>query len=201
MVSTEWTRRRYAVPSQPVLIYDGDCAFCTSCVNAVRRWLHPPVDFLAWQHIELADYGVTQAQAEVAVQWIGPDGRESGAQAFAALLRHSGGIWWLPGTLLRLPVIRQLAELVYRLIAANRHHLPGGTPACALPAATRTAATESTVTETAATESAVTESAVTEAKPAESTVTEPSVPPAPTPTTPRDRPEAGLETPDRPSTA
>jgi hypothetical protein len=32
-----------------------------------------------------------------------------------------------------LPGIRQLAGVVYRLVAKYRHKLPGGTPACKLP--------------------------------------------------------------------
>ena len=34
---------------------------------------------------------------------------------------------------LSLPVIRQLAAAVYRLIAGNRQRMPAGSPACALP--------------------------------------------------------------------
>ena len=32
-----------------------------------------------------------------------------------------------------LPFVRELAAAVYRLIAENRHRMPGGSPACALP--------------------------------------------------------------------
>ncbi|HEY4019241.1 MAG TPA: DUF393 domain-containing protein [Pseudonocardiaceae bacterium] len=116
-----------------ILVYDGDCAFCTTVVTLLRRHLRPPVDFQPWQRIDLDHYGLTKAEALSAVQWIGSDGsRSAGAQAFGALLRATGG-WYRPiGAALRLPVIRQLAELGYRVIAANRHRLPGGTPACAL---------------------------------------------------------------------
>jgi predicted DCC family thiol-disulfide oxidoreductase YuxK len=122
---------------RPTVLFDGDCAFCTSCVTALTRWLRPPVTFLPWQRVDLADYGVSQGAVEAAVQWIGPDGRFAGAQAFGAVLRAKGGLWSIPGTLVRIPPVRQLAALAYRLIAANRHRLPGGTAACALPAADR----------------------------------------------------------------
>jgi predicted DCC family thiol-disulfide oxidoreductase YuxK len=123
---------------RPVLLYDGDCAFCTSVVNTIVRYLRPPVHFLPWQHVDLDRYGVPQADAVDAVQWVGSDGRRfGGAQAFAAVLCATGGSWWPVGAALRLPVARQLAAVGYRLIAANRHRLPGGTPACALPPSAR----------------------------------------------------------------
>lgn len=122
------------MPALPVLLYDGDCAFCTTSVDLLRRHVRPPVEFLPWQHVDLATYGVTEAQVTTAIEWIGPDGgRFTAAQAFAAVLRAAGGWWWPLGAALRLPVVRQVAALAYRLIAANRHRLPGGTPACALP--------------------------------------------------------------------
>jgi predicted DCC family thiol-disulfide oxidoreductase YuxK len=32
-----------------------------------------------------------------------------------------------------LPIVRKLAAAIYRVIANNRHRMPGGSPACALP--------------------------------------------------------------------
>jgi predicted DCC family thiol-disulfide oxidoreductase YuxK len=127
------TQRATAPGERPVLIYDGDCGFCTTSVRLLVRWLRPPVDVVAWQHTDLAGYGLTEAAARRAVQWVGPDGHSAGAPAVAALLRRTGGPWWVLGTLLGWPLIRQVAAVAYRLIAANRHRLPGGTPACALP--------------------------------------------------------------------
>lgn len=125
---------RTVLTERPVLLYDGDCAFCTSVVNAILRYLRPPVHFLPWQHVALDHYGVLQTEAAEAVQWVGSDGRrEAGAQAFAAVLCATGGWWWPVGAALRLPIARQLAAVGYRVIAKNRHRLPGGTPTCALP--------------------------------------------------------------------
>lgn len=56
-----------------------------------------------------------------------------GAQAVARLLMRSGGAWAYLGALLTLAPVRPLAALGYRWVARNRHRLPGGTPACALP--------------------------------------------------------------------
>ena len=66
--------------------------------------------------------------------WVTPAGAvHGGAQAVAKLLLSAPGGWPLVGALLTLPPVRWMAHGLYRLIARNRHRLPGGTAACALP--------------------------------------------------------------------
>jgi predicted DCC family thiol-disulfide oxidoreductase YuxK len=115
------------------LVYDGDCAFCTSSVRLLSR-LHLRVDdVVAWQFADLAALGLTQEKCEEAVQLV-EDGRtSSGHEAFARLLLRSQW-WWKPlGLLLITPPMSWLARAVYGWIADNRDKMPGGTPACALP--------------------------------------------------------------------
>ena len=120
-----------AVRAQPVLVYDGDCAFCTTCVRLLQR-IEPGAEMAAWQMTDLTELGLTQEQAAAAVQWVEADGTvRSAHEAIAAALDSAGGIWALAGRVLLLPGISPLAAAAYRLIAANRHRLPGGTPACA----------------------------------------------------------------------
>ena len=115
---------------QPTLVYDGDCAFCQRCSRFVRRHFHG-VDVVAWQQADLAGYGLTEAQAAAAVQFVDASGRiASGHAAIAELLIARGGPARWCGRVLLLPGIRWLAQGIYRLVAANRHRLPGGTPAC-----------------------------------------------------------------------
>src|SRR5438445_7270308 len=94
---------------RPILLYDGDCAFCTACVRVLLRRVRPPVTLLAWQQVDLEHYGVTRHEAQRAVQWLAPEGRREGAQAFAAVLRSTGGFWWVIGALMRFPPLRQAA--------------------------------------------------------------------------------------------
>ena len=118
---------------QPVLVYDGDCAFCTKCAHAVER-IGPDADVVPWQFADLDDLGITEAQATEAVRWIEVDGTvRSGHEAIAASLIAAGGIWKLTGSALLAPGISWLAAGAYRLVARNRYRLPGGTPACAMP--------------------------------------------------------------------
>ncbi|WP_411121910.1 thiol-disulfide oxidoreductase DCC family protein [Streptomyces sp. x-19] len=126
--------------TRPVLVYDGDCGFCTTSVNFAERHLRPGCRITAWQFADLPELGVTQQRAEHEVLWITPAGAvHGGAQAVAKLLLSAGGPWAVAGAVLTLPPVRWLAHAVYRVIADNRHRMPGGTPACALPANDRPA--------------------------------------------------------------
>jgi predicted DCC family thiol-disulfide oxidoreductase YuxK len=116
--------------ARPVLIYDGDCAFCTSCARLLER-IGPEAEIVAWQLTDLAELGLTKEQAAAAVQWVSIEGTvRSGHEAMAATLKSAGRIWRIIGSAILLPGVSWLAARVYRLVAANRHRLPGGTPAC-----------------------------------------------------------------------
>jgi predicted DCC family thiol-disulfide oxidoreductase YuxK len=117
--------------AQPVLVFDGDCAFCSSSARLLER-IGPAAEIVAWQLTDLDALGLTEAKAMAAVQWVEPDGTvRGGREAIAAALRSAGGVWALTGRALLLPGASPVAAHIYRLIADNRHRLPGGTPACA----------------------------------------------------------------------
>lgn len=117
--------------NRPVFVYDGDCAFCTSCAHGLER-LGPDAEIVAWQLTDLAELGVTEQQAAAAVQWVRPDGAvRSGHEAIAGVLGTAAPIWKLVGRTITLPGVSRIAAKTYRLVADNRYRLPGGTPACA----------------------------------------------------------------------
>ena len=123
--------------ARPVLVFDGDCAFCTKCAQALER-IGPDAEIVAWQLTDLDELGMTAEQASDAVQWVGVDGTiRSGHEAIAAVLSAAGLPWKLLGRVIQLPGISWLAAKAYRLVANNRYRLPGGTPACAVAAADR----------------------------------------------------------------
>ena len=118
----------------PTLVFDGDCAFCTRSADVARRVLPAGVDVVAWQFADLGALGVTAERAQQEVLWVAGDGEVSGgAPAVARALRAAGLPWAVAGLVLSLPPVRWVAPFVYRLVAANRYRLPGGTAACRVP--------------------------------------------------------------------
>lgn len=123
----------------PVLLYDGDCAFCSSTARWLTDHVPGPTRLAPWQHTDLGALGVDPHDADAAVVFVdtrldqrhGPDG-------FAALLATSTArTWRLLGRLLGTRAGLALGWPAYRAIARNRHRLPGGTPQCSLPQAER----------------------------------------------------------------
>lgn len=125
----------------PVLVYDGDCGICTKLSTVVTTRLRArPDDFAvtAYQHVDLPALGLTAAQCDEALQWVAADGRVSSAEDAVARTFLASRMPFRPlGALLRVPGVRAVAGVVYRWVARNRHRLPGGTPACSLPASER----------------------------------------------------------------
>lgn len=120
-----------------MLVFDGDCGFCTSCVGVLKR-IGPDAEIVAWQLTDLAELGLTDAQAADAVQCVQVDGTvRSGHEAIAAVLGTAGPFWRIVARAILLPGISWVAAKLYRLVAENRYRLPGGTPACAVDAADR----------------------------------------------------------------
>ena len=116
-----------------VFLFDGDCAFCSSAARWLIRHVPTATEVTAWQHVDLVGLGVAVAEVAEAVVLVGPTGRSSGSVAIAALLGGSSSRAWRGvGRVMSLPLIRDLARVVYQQVAANRHRLPGGTPQCAL---------------------------------------------------------------------
>ena len=119
-----------------LLIFDGDCGFCTASVHVIERFIRPRCDIAPWQHTDIAAYGLTEADCTEAVQFVDADERvTSGSRAVMAMLRCAPPPWPLVGAIGDLPGIALVADKAYRWIAQNRYRLPGSTPACAVTAA------------------------------------------------------------------
>jgi predicted DCC family thiol-disulfide oxidoreductase YuxK len=121
-----------------VFLFDGDCAFCTSCADVVERRIPTTAEVTPWQFADLGALGVPQPDAEAAVVWVDPDGTTAaGPDAVARLLVDAGSYWRPLGKVLGLRLVRRCAWPAYRWLARNRHRMPGGTPACSVPQAQR----------------------------------------------------------------
>jgi predicted DCC family thiol-disulfide oxidoreductase YuxK len=114
-----------------MLIFDGDCGFCSTCVRFVQRRIPADADIAPYQRVDLARFGVSTERAAHEVLWVDAAGQVSGgADAVGELLTQSGG-WRRPvGRLVSTPPVSFAARGVYRLVSRYRYRLPGGTPAC-----------------------------------------------------------------------
>jgi len=123
----------------PTFLYDGDCAFCSSCARFIERRIRTRAKVTAWQFADLDELGLSGGECEQAVQFVTTGKHSAGPAAIADLLRGatgwSGRLLWRPaGRVLAQRQVTALAWPVYRWVARNRHRMPGGTAACALPA-------------------------------------------------------------------
>jgi len=121
----------------PVLVFDGDCGFCTTCARFLAHWVvrsrstsgGPSIE--PWQRLDLPELGLTADQCRAAVQWVGENGQvASGHAAIASVLRAGHPVWRPVGALLGAPGFSWLAAHLYSWFADHRYALPGGTPAC-----------------------------------------------------------------------
>jgi len=130
-----------AEPPRPVLVYDGDCAFCTTTARGIEQHWDGKAGIRAWQQIGaagLAELGLTVEDANSKVWWVEPDGtRLGGHKAVARALIEAGGWRALLGRFIGARLMSWPAALGYKLAARYRHLLPGGTAACSLPQAQR----------------------------------------------------------------
>lgn len=118
-----------------VLIFDGDCGFCTTAANFAVRRSSTPISAVPWQRANLESFGLTADEASKRVYFVVADGKpQGGHRAFAGLLRAQRSVALKAlGSLMLVPPVSWLAAAVYILVAKYRHKLPGGTPACKVP--------------------------------------------------------------------
>jgi len=117
-----------------MLIYDGDCSFCSASANWVAARWHGRARAVAWQTLasdELAALALTRDDVRSAAWWVDQTRHRSrGHLAIAHALRAGSGWSATVGGVLLVPPFRWIAAAVYPVIARWRYRLPGGTPAC-----------------------------------------------------------------------
>ncbi|QGG96036.1 thiol-disulfide oxidoreductase DCC family protein [Actinomarinicola tropica] len=115
-----------------MLVYDGDCGFCTSSARWIARRLPATVPVVPWQSLgDLSARGLTVDDVTSAAWWL-DDGEAplGGHLAIGGALRAARPPWSLLGRLLLAPPLRWLAGPVYRWVARHRYRMPGASDAC-----------------------------------------------------------------------
>lgn len=115
----------------PLMIFDGDCAFCSSSARVLAKMTRHRIALEPYQFLDLNKYGLTEELTSKAVYYLNPKTFVAN-RAIAQFLIDSKTPWAIAGHALNLPVISSIAERVYYWIAKNRHRLPGGTPECSM---------------------------------------------------------------------
>lgn len=119
--------------TNPTLLYDETCRFCTSIVQWVQRQKRGgDITVMSCQFAQLTQkYPVTDRDCATSIQLFQPGGEKlTKGQAVASVM---GVLWnskW-PSRVARIPGIRHVLDLGYTFIAVNRHRLPGIKQMCA----------------------------------------------------------------------
>jgi predicted DCC family thiol-disulfide oxidoreductase YuxK len=121
-----------------ILIYDGDCGFCTTAARGAARKFGHGERAEAWQFLGeslLEQHGLSLNDMQEAAWWVDARGfRERGHRAIGRALRAGGGLRGIVGWFVLTPPTSWLAAGVYRVVVRRRYRLPGGTPACRVAA-------------------------------------------------------------------
>ena len=117
-----------------ILIFDGDCGFCTTTANWITKNSLVRVVAQPYQWAKLAEFGLTEKEAAAKVQLISGGKIYAGHHCMAKLLLiQPNALLKLLGAVMVMPGVEPISAKVYDWVAANRQSLPGGTPACKMP--------------------------------------------------------------------
>ncbi len=110
-------------PPKPLMVFDGDCNFCSLWIH---RWQHmtgEQVDYLPARHPSVRQRfpEIPQEQLDDAVQLIDCDGVvHTGAEAVFLALAHAQGRSWPLRAYRFSPALAQATEIGYRMVARHR---------------------------------------------------------------------------------
>ena len=107
---------------KPLLIYDGDCAFCKYCVDYARSLTKDAIDYQPFQALPRGFQGISEAEFRSAIQLVEPTGAVSSGAAAAFNTLALGGHGRLWAACYKLwPLFATVAEACYRWVARHRN--------------------------------------------------------------------------------
>jgi predicted DCC family thiol-disulfide oxidoreductase YuxK len=117
-----------------VLIFDGDCGFCTTTANFMVKHSKVTIEAKPWQYVDFTNLPITKEDCAEQVYLLVDGKPYGGHEGFAMTLRvQPSKVIRFIGLVAMSKALRWFSKPTYRLVAKYRHKLPGGTPACKLP--------------------------------------------------------------------
>ena len=121
-----------------MLIFDGDCAFCTRCAEWGAANLKPWVATKPSQQVKPEDFGLTAEDFKKSIWLVNTKDPKiaplAANRAVAKILQNQQNVFWRSfGIILDIWWVRPIASSVYFLVAANREKMPGATDECKIP--------------------------------------------------------------------
>lgn len=117
---------RVAYPEKPIMLWDGDCGFCSRWIRRWQKATGDTVEYRPYQDALQEFPQVKEADCRQAVQLVLPDGRIfQAAQAVLKSLAIGGRSMWMLRLYERSRFFRWFTERLYRWVARNRSWLPG----------------------------------------------------------------------------
>lgn len=111
----------YYKPATPLLVYDGDCAFCRIWIEYFRYLTVDRVVYVSYQEVSERYPELKPDQNKKSVQLFTPEGQiYEGAEAIFRLLKSAPGKAWLLWLYDNIPGFSFVSELFYRLVARHR---------------------------------------------------------------------------------
>jgi len=110
-------------PAKPLLIYDGDCNFCTLWIRRWQQMTGDSVDYLPARDPRIAAQfpEIPSRQFDTAVVLVETDGLiYSGAEAVFHTWAHNPNRQWPLRCYEKMPALAIFTEWAYRLVAENR---------------------------------------------------------------------------------
>jgi predicted DCC family thiol-disulfide oxidoreductase YuxK len=112
-------------PPKPLMVFDGDCNFCTLWIRRWQQMTGNRVDYLPAQNPRIATQfpEIPREQFDTAVQLIEPDGAVyAGAEAVFRTLAHTPNRQWLLSAYENSSAFADITEWAYHLVAENRKY-------------------------------------------------------------------------------
>ena len=116
---------------RPTFLFDGDCGVCQNGTDTIRSKVKPPVDIIAYQNVDLADFGVSEADVLEGPVLVRTDGSHViGPLGMAEMLRSARAPYKYMGKVMLIPGLRHALRALGPAMYKNRSRLPGSNDSC-----------------------------------------------------------------------